>query len=345
MMDEIVTTMTRIHDRQLHDSGFIIQNLRYQSQILDNLQATQRVPLQHMKEHFAAQAKLLEGIAIRATENRNPLQIKANHTQQTRLIENSLSNTSRLIPNEFTDTLRATTQDGLPIADEQNVPLLIMTLTYPSMPTWLHVFEDPYRLVLQRVSESGNRTFGMTMYNDQSSPQGDLGETEFMQYGTLLKVVASELLPDGRRLIETVGVSRFRIKSYGRLDGYYVADIESVNDVSLAEEKDMEAKEAEMKPPAGDVLAALNTPSTQELLQIGFDFVIKMQGRSVPWLRQQVIKSYGLPPNNPSVFPYWLASVSPIRELEKYRLISATGVRQRLKICANWVRVLEGQKW
>ena len=250
-----------------------------------------------------------------------------------------------LCPEHVAAREEAAAQEEPPMTGEQNVPLFVVTLAYPSMPTFLHVFEPRYRLMIRRAVESGNRKFGMIMYNHPPTPQGELGTTDFMQYGTLLHIVSLELLPDGRSLIETVGVSRFRVKSYGRLDGYYVADVERINDVSLVEEETMEAAEVGTSSPAGDAIAQLDNLSTRELLQIGLAFVYRMRNISVPWLRQQVINSYGPPPENPALFSYWLASILPIRDVEKYKLLSTTSVRQRLKICAGWVRVLEGQRW
>ena len=250
-----------------------------------------------------------------------------------------------LCPDHVAAREEAAAQEESPTTGEHNVPLFIVTLAYPSMPTFLHVFEPRYRLMIRRAIESGNRKFGMISYNHRASPQGDLGTPEFMQYGTMLHIVNLQLLADGRSLIETVGVSRFRVKSYGRLDGYYVADVERVNDVSLAEEEDMEASEVRSSAPAGDAIALLDNLPTQELLQIGLSFVTRMRNISVPWLRQQVIDSYGPPPDNPAIFPYWLACILPIQDPEKYKLLSTTSVRQRLKICAGWIRLIEGQRW
>ena len=250
-----------------------------------------------------------------------------------------------LCPEHVAAREEAAAQEEPHMSGERNVPLFIVTLAYPSMPTFLHVFEPRYRLMIRRAIESGDRKFGMMMYNHPPSPQGDLGNTDFMQYGTLLHIVSLELLPDSRSLIETIGVSRFRVKSYGRLDGYFVADVERVNDVSLAEEEHMEATEVGASSPAGDMIAQLDNLSTRELLQIGHAFVLRMRNISVPWLRQQVIDSHGPPPEDPALFPYWLASILPISDVEKYKLLPTTSVRQRLKICAGWVRRIESQRW
>ena len=53
----------------------------------------------------------------------------------------------------------------------------------------------------------------------------------------MLHIINMHLMPDGRSLIETVGVSRFRVLAHGTLDGYTVGKVERVDDISIAEEE------------------------------------------------------------------------------------------------------------
>ncbi|MCJ1409998.1 hypothetical protein MMC19_004083 [Ptychographa xylographoides] len=226
-----------------------------------------------------------------------------------------------------------------------NIPLFVVSLAYPSMPTFLYVFEPRYRLMIRRAIEHGDRKFGMVMYNRRGEPQGDLGVTHFMLHGTLLHIVNMQLMPDGRSLIECVGVSRFQVKTWSTLDGYNVGTVERIDDISLAEEEHNEAMEVGVDTPTDDLLAQLNTMSTRDLLQIGISFIARMRAASAPWLRANVIASYGNPPEEPALFPYWLASILPIADEEKYKLLSTTSVRERLKITARWIRRIEAQRW
>ncbi len=99
-------------------------------------------------------------------------------------------------------------------SQEGQIPVFVCTLSFPSMPTFLHVFEARYRLMIRRALE-GDRTFGMVLYKRARSP----ADREFEELGTLLRIVSVEVRPDGRSLLETVGVSRFRIQSHSTLDG------------------------------------------------------------------------------------------------------------------------------
>ncbi|KAL8750874.1 MAG: hypothetical protein Q9184_006262, partial [Pyrenodesmia sp. 2 TL-2023] len=230
-------------------------------------------------------------------------------------------------------------------AGDSNIPLFVCTLAYPSMPTFLHIFEPRYRLMIRRAIENGGGRFGMMMYNGRSEPQGDLGPVHFKQYGTLLQIRNLEMIPDGRSLIETVGISRFRVRSWDMLDGYIVGDIDRVDDVPLAEEEQAEAAETIEAPPSPhDFGVQIDQMSTVQLHSVGTDFIARMRAASAPWLHERVIAAYGPPPDDPALFPYWFASILPIAEEEKYRLLPTTSVRERLKITARWVRRIEAQR-
>ena len=229
---------------------------------------------------------------------------------------------------------------------ELNVPLFTVTLGFPHQPTFLRVFEPRYRLMLRRCLE-GNREFGIVMYNRYGEPQGDLGTTHFYQYGTMLHILHSQLLPDGTSLIETRGTYRFRVKAHGVLDGYAVSNVERIEDVSLAEEERIEAEETALPPveDPNDVAGMLDRMPTRDLLALGQQFIARMQQRSAVWLQQRVLDINGQPPEDPALFPYWFASVLPINDEEKYKLLPTRTVRERLKITAAWVRRIESQRW
>jgi Lon protease-like protein len=238
--------------------------------------------------------------------------------------------------------------------------LFLCTLAFPKMPTFLHIFEPRYRLMIRRAMET-NRQFGMLTYNGLGTPQGDLGVTTFKEYGTMLYILNVHMMPDGRSMVETRGLYRFRVRGHGTLDGYTVGKVERVEDVSLAEEERIEAEEtvAAMSPlgsPMNEVNGRtrrtsspgrslnLDRFSTQQLLAIGLDFVQKMRAHSAPWLHQRIIEVHGGPPDDPATFPYWFASILPIVDDEKYQLLSTKSVRERLKIVVTWIRRIETQR-
>ncbi|MCJ1306658.1 hypothetical protein MMC25_000301 [Agyrium rufum] len=254
----------------------------------------------------------------------------------------------KICPEHVASREEQASQEEAHMSGERNVPLFVVNLAFPSMPTFLHVFEPRYRLLMRRAIETGDRKFGLISYNQRGLPQGDLGVTQFQQYGTLLHINSIQLFPDGRSFVETVGVSRFKVKSYSMLDGYIVANTERVDDVPLAEEEQIEAAEVSTTTPleaGADISAQLDRLSTRELLQIALVFVARMRSSSASWLRAQVIDVFGPPPQDPALFPYWFASVVPVSEDEKYKLLPTRSVRERLKITARWVKAIESQRW
>lgn len=261
------------------------------------------------------------------------------------------------------------TADEAAQENDLNTPLFVCTLAFPRMPTFLHVFEPQYRLMIRRVME-GNKTFGMVLPRRQRAP----GDTEFCKFGTLLRIENAHFYPDGRCLIESVGLSRFRVLRHAHSDGYVVSKVERVDDIGLQEEEATEAAEvANTTQPYTDdntnnttrdqdqssitsrqstghpfytTVASLDMMATRDLMAYATTFVARMQSQSVPWMAAQVLAIYGeCPYEDPAVFPWWLASVLPIKDSEKYKLLESSSVRQRLKICCKWIVEWESRSW
>ncbi|OGM40754.1 putative ATP-dependent protease (CrgA) [Aspergillus bombycis] len=247
-----------------------------------------------------------------------------------------------LFPEEVALRRDTSAQEASALDDEATLPLFVSSLSLPTMPTFLHVFEARYRLMMQRVMQSRERRFGMVMYNRAGRFQQGLGRSQFMQYGTALVVDRYELLPDGRSLVVATGLYRFKVLSSYVLDMYYVGRIQRVDDISVIEEENREALETSVA--GGSSLSAADTSGeqplesmpTQQLFQLGLDFVRKQHRQAAPWLHPRVLLAYGDIPTEPSHFPWWFASVLPVWEEEKYKLLSTTSVRERLKITARW---------
>jgi Lon protease-like protein len=256
-----------------------------------------------------------------------------------------------LFPEQITVRRETVAQDETSPDYEKNLPLFVCTLAFPTMPTFLHIFEPRYRLMIRRVVESGNGKFGMVMYNRRGRIQlGQLDDSPFMQYGTLLAIERYELLPDGRSLVVATGVSRFKIVDSAMLDGYYVARTERVDDISLAEEERLESLETSIisevvLPEDNSSEPLLDTMSTQQLLLTAREFIDNQRRSGAPWLHPRVMLAYGPIPADAARFPWWFASILPISEEEKYPILSATSVRERLKISAKWARQLEARDW
>lgn len=262
---------------------------------------------------------------------------------------------ARLIDHFFADQVvarrEALAKEEVGGDHEKSLPLFVCTLSFPTMPKFLHIFEPRYRLMIRRVVDNGDGKFGMVMYNRRGRPQSQsLGSVPFTQYGTLLMVERYELLPDGRSLVIATGVSRFKVLEAGELDGYHVARTQRVDDISLEEEERLEATEtagaAIPDPTQGpNAEPSLDSMSTLELLNLARAFIQRQRQAGVPWLHPRVMLAYGPVPTDAARFPWWFASILPIAEEEKYPILSATSVRERLKISARWAREMDARNW
>lgn len=225
-----------------------------------------------------------------------------------------------------------------PLADGGlNVPIFVCTVALPRMPMLLHVFEHKYREMIKRVYDGGNggKQFGMI------TGRAAIGEGSI---GVHLRITELTMLPDGRSLIESIGVSRFRVKRNAiHPDGYMVAEVEDLDDVSLAEEEFIEVEElrraglglpANFVPVTGEELDMM---STKELMAFARATIQELHEYSPPWLSSRILAIYGQCPDDPALFPWWLGSIIPLDELQKARLLEQNTVRKRLKMCCVWI--------
>jgi Lon protease-like protein len=104
-------------------------------------------------------------------------------------------------------------------------PLPLVLLPNELLP--LHIFEDRYRAMLADV-KAGTNLFGITLFESNESfidrpPVGTVG--------TAAQVRDSEMLPDGRSNILTVGTTRYRLLEYvDSGEPYLVAEVEFFSD-------------------------------------------------------------------------------------------------------------------
>ena len=252
---------------------------------------------------------------------------------------------------------------GPPGSTGTYIPLFICTLAFPRMPTFLHIFEPRYRLMVRRCME-GNRLFGMVV--PPISGEVDNETLPCAVYGTVLEVKTVELLPDGRSLVETVGKYRFKMdmsdaaagdEPFYYRDGYLVGRVSTFDDISQDDEKALEQEEVNQKSdqmPMDEPLGAQQTfdvanlerESTSHLIAHARDFILSLRHDSAPWLLRRVTSTYGeVPDNDAQGFCWWLASVIPVDEYEKYDLLKVRNLRHRYITLCRWINNLERQWW
>ncbi|MDE2651423.1 MAG: LON peptidase substrate-binding domain-containing protein [Chloroflexota bacterium] len=97
------------------------------------------------------------------------------------------------------------------------------TVLFPGMQARLHIFEDRYKLMINRCMETGEE-FGVVLIRKASDAMGKLAET-FM-VGCAAKISEAQRLPMQRLNIVTVGQRRFRIRELHFDEPYLVGEVE-----------------------------------------------------------------------------------------------------------------------
>ncbi|XP_048834558.1 LON peptidase N-terminal domain and RING finger protein 2 isoform X2 [Brienomyrus brachyistius] len=191
----------------------------------------------------------------------------------------------------------------------QEVPIFVCTMAFPTIPCPLHVFEPRYRLMIRRSMETGTRQFGMCIADELKG---------FADYGCMLEVRNVKFFPDGRSVVDTIGVARFKVLSHGQRDGYNTAKIEYLEDRKVY----------------GEELA--------ELLRL-HDSVYET---ATSWftslkdtMRNQILSHFGnLPardpdpqgcPNGPA-WCWWLLAVLPLENRAQLSILAMTSMKDRL---------------
>ncbi|KAJ8737128.1 hypothetical protein PYW07_000399 [Mythimna separata] len=112
------------------------------------------------------------------------------------------------------------------------IPIFVCTVAYPSVPCPLFIFDPRYWLMIRRVLESGSRRFGMV-----ACERGQ----HYANYGTILEVRDCVHLEDGRSILSTIGISRFKVLERGVRDGCDVARIMPITDAKPRDQYDIKA--------------------------------------------------------------------------------------------------------
>ncbi|GAA5822469.1 hypothetical protein JCM11251_006349 [Rhodosporidiobolus azoricus] len=239
------------------------------------------------------------------------------------------------------------------LASMSSVPVFICTAAYPGIKTFLHIFEPRYRLMIRRALETPTQSFGMVL--PLKTPGGGQSVNE---YGTMLRITSSNVLEDGRMLIETVGTHRFRLLERGMLDGYTVGRIERVDDVSpeqeaeleraaLArnEEPDIEWAEPGQEGPSRPPMTGNVELDTEQLMRICLDFIRTLRAGSAPWVVERLNRTVGEIPTDPSAFTWFAAEVFPVEDHVKVTLLQITSVRERLRLIVFWIEQFRSSWW
>ncbi|XP_064874895.1 LON peptidase N-terminal domain and RING finger protein 2-like [Oncorhynchus nerka] len=191
----------------------------------------------------------------------------------------------------------------------QEVPIFICTMAFPTIPCPLQVFEPCYRLMIRRSMETGTKQFGMCIADDIKG---------FADYGCMLEVKDVKFQADGRSVVDTVGVSRFRVLSHGHRDGYNTAKIEHLEDQKVE----------------GEELVEL-----QKLHDCVYEQASTWFTSLKDNMKNQIVSHFGqLPDKDPDIqvgasgpaWCWWLLAVLPLEKRAQLSILAMTTLRERL---------------
>ncbi|KAJ8349926.1 hypothetical protein SKAU_G00250560 [Synaphobranchus kaupii] len=216
----------------------------------------------------------------------------------------------RYLSDELSDRKKIHEEELKELANlNQEVPIFVCTMAFPTIPCPLHVYEPRYRLMIRRTMETGTKRFGMCIADEL---QG------FADYGCMLEVRDVKVFPDGRSVVDTFGVSRFRVLSHGQRDGYHTAKIEDLQDKKVEGEELTEL--VKLHDLVYDQAAAWFTSLKENL-------------------KNQILSHFGnLPGKDPDpqgspsgpAWSWWLLAVLPLENQAQLTILSMTSLKDRL---------------
>ncbi|KAI6113662.1 LON-domain-containing protein [Pisolithus croceorrhizus] len=261
-----------------------------------------------------------------------------------------------------------------------DTPIFVCQLSFPGMPTLLHFFEPRYRLMLRRCLESPSPTFGMIM-PPRAAPLSGHGATAGTEFGTMHEIRSVQMLADGRSMVQTWGIYRFRILERDSLDGYMIGRVEKIDDYDddLGEWAGEEVRTpipstsgvplSILRPLPPTVLtrttptrsprnvtrwsrssplhSSQQSQSTEALMAACHLFLSQLCEGTAPWVVQRLNHTYGPQPpdDNPGAFSFWMGMVLPVDEHEKAKLLPVKSVRLRLRMVVGWIEQLNSNWW
>ncbi|XP_051840683.1 LON peptidase N-terminal domain and RING finger protein 2 isoform X1 [Antechinus flavipes] len=214
------------------------------------------------------------------------------------------------LPEELSDRKKVYDDEMKELSNlTKDVPIFVCTMAFPTIPCPLHVFEPRYRLMIRRCMETGTKRFGMCLADELKG---------FADYGCMLEIRDVRFFPDGSSVVDTVGISRFRVLSHGLRDGYNTANIEYLEDKKV------------------------EGPDYEELVHL-HDSVYD---QAVSWftslkenMKAQILNHFGSmpskesePQSNPSgpAWYWWLLAVLPLENRAQLAILGMTSLKDRL---------------
>ncbi|XP_071701755.1 uncharacterized protein [Rutidosis leptorrhynchoides] len=225
----------------------------------------------------------------------------------------------RNFPVEYAE--RKLENDSLTNMGPDLLPLFVLDVVLPFQKFHLNIFEARYRLMVRRLME-GNRRMGMVTLDSTTGSIAD--------YGCEVEITDCEPLPDGRFFLEVESRRRCRILRNWDQDGYRVAEIEWVKDLSPGEG----TKERSDLQDMTDIVAEYARS------WIG---VAQETARGDQMRLAELQKAEALMPSTRDLenFSFWLATLTHQRPQERLDLLRTRDTKARLRRAYHFMKAEE----
>ncbi|KAJ8943583.1 hypothetical protein NQ318_006585 [Aromia moschata] len=216
-----------------------------------------------------------------------------------------------LVPDELDERVSAGLRETAVLERSSDIPVFVCTNAFPGVACPLYVYEPRYRLLARRCLLSPTKRFAMA----SKESNGD----KFVQCGTVLEVKDAVNLEDGRFILTTVGVRRFKVVNRGEQDGYDTAKVQYIKDSSVPAEKlpELTALHDKVRTKATKWIRSLKPKVLAE--------VERLIGQM-----PRVEKSWPSLPDGPS-WTWWLMPILPLSSQLQVGFLSTTSLEKRLR--------------
>lgn len=223
----------------------------------------------------------------------------------------------RYLPEDYAERKRIYEDEMQELANagkdsDHEIPIFVCTLSFPTLPCPLHVFEPRYRLMIRQCMESGSRRFGMCTYVEGA-------ENNYADCGTMLEIRDVKYFPDGRSVIDTVGGQRFRVIRKSQRDGYNTAAVEFLQDRRIEDAR---------------------VPDVINLHDEVLEKVVRWFDRLSPGVKSEILQHFGAMPNaendyttmpNGPSWHWWTLAILPLDPRAQLSIMQIDSLDDRLQ--------------
>jgi len=226
----------------------------------------------------------------------------------------------------------------------QNIPFIVSPVVFPRSTARIIVSDPKFIPVVRRVCQ-GDRFLGLVFsIRDALAP-----------YGTLVKAVSHTEPSSDLLIVDVIGIMRMFILECHKIEehGCYGGRWLPLFDANIPCQQALEVGELTAAgslsyvswsphvPRIPRSMRQINATPTASLIKLCYDFVNRESKKMTDYERQRITMVAGPVPEDEALFPFWFARVLPLKEDARLYMLSKQTVRERYKLCWQWIILWE----